>query len=1246
MKILDDVNGFPTGDGYNSSGYNYSYFTIIGVTTTGGAEKIQYSISGVGSTAGKYQVDNNFGRVIKKDHLATFNAEFNKVSFFDNETVKVLGKGVSGIVANKGWDSESETLKLFNVIGEFVDDDIIVGSQSNNKSTVEKTFKFDFDLNVDSSTEIENGWKQETGKLNSSIQNLHDNDYYQRFSYSIKGAVPYDTWKDSVNSLDHVAGFKNFCNLGVHSTAKHTLKSDELLDLDVDIDAEASVHEKFYYDLVSENTDDPTLSKLVTFDSKTITDYNESITNKVLLIDDISSQFTGIVTSIGGGVIGTTSFDLFTNGDSLFHRGFNPSSGVSTATHTVSIPRHEFNTGEQLIYKPQTGQSAIGIAATTVPGIGVTNLLPPTVFAIKEDNDLIKVAVAKSFADAGVSVSFVNVSGIGTNHTLSVPSKYATIRTLISIDNVIQSPVGITTAISVGLSTQVGISTNSIFLNDVSDIEGKSLLRIESEILKVNLVGVGSTNSLSVERGQMGTVAAAHTVGAAVTVMKGDYRIDEGRLYFTEAPYGPTGGISTFSSFTGRAYYRLSYTTNKILDDISDRFDGSTDKFNLTSNGVDATGITSSFGAVLINNIFQKPFLGVVGSSALSDYTLVGTGQTIDFTGTSGNKDLPRGGIINEFDVGIGSGYQFPRKAIFSAVVSNSGTIQSVGIVTGGAGYLSNPLVSISSTIGVGAAFTAFVSAGVVTSITINNAGAGYTNTGISTGLNFITVAPPSPYKNIPLTGGNGSGASIDVVVGTGGSIISFDMANRGIGYEIGDNLQLSTIPFQVGIGTSAFNITVKNKYQDKFSGWCFGQLLELDDFSFQFNGFRKSFLITRTITSKEYYSIVAQKGSGIILQNNLLIFINDILQTPGKDYTFNGGTRISFREAPKRNSKFRIYFYAGSESDFDEIDVDETIKPGDEFRLQKYEGEFEQDNRVVYELIAADTLETQTYSGVGISTDANFLRPTMWRKQTEDMTIDGLRISKERNYLEPKILPTSGIIKSVSSSDTKVYIKDSWSFSVVDGVEAKLNNISIVGNLAGIGTTAPKVEEIKNATYVGDYGDIVGIGTSAVGINTTGPALFFELKPDSTIFPANINSPTSKERLKTGITTGDYFVIQNTSIGSSTSGVTGIRTTSSGPEIVGVGTEFIDNVYFAEHIVSVGSSIVRVFSNVQSISGINTVGFATFGLSRVGNYSWGAVNISRGVNSKSFEFFNQNGVSGIETSAQVIRSLPVKITY
>ena len=59
---------------------------------------------------------------------------------------------------------------------------------------------------------------------------------------------------------------------------------------------------------------------------------------------------------------------------------------------------------------------------------------------------------------------FTNVIGIANTNTLSVPSDDASIRTLISIDNMIQSPLGVTTAISVGLATEVGISTNIIFL--------------------------------------------------------------------------------------------------------------------------------------------------------------------------------------------------------------------------------------------------------------------------------------------------------------------------------------------------------------------------------------------------------------------------------------------------------------------------------------------------------------------------------------------------------------------------------------------------------------------------------------------------------------------------------------------------------------------------------------------------------------------------------------------------------------
>ena len=191
-------------------------------------------------------------------------------------------------------------------------------------------------------------------------------------------------------------------------------------------------------------------------------------------------------------------------------------------------------------------------------------------------------------------------------------------------------------------------------------------------------------------------------------------------------------------------------------------------------------------------------------------------------------------------------------------------------------------------------------------------------------------------------------------------------------------------------------------------------------------------------------------------------------------------------------------------------------------------------------------------------------------------------------------------------------------------------------------------VENIEEVGIAGDFGIISGIGLSATGINTTGPAIFFEIEPDSTIYdPDGIPAGTQKitKRSRSGINTGDYFVIKNTFIGD---GVTGIRTTSSGPETVCIGNSFLDNVYYAEHIIPVGSKMLRVFANVNSIAGINTnpnnTGLSTYFKS--GNYSWGAISVTRGNNAKSFTFHNQNGILGIETSTQVIRSLPITTSY
>ena len=55
--------------------------------------------------------------------------------------------------------------------------------------------------------------------------------------------------------------------------------------------------------------------------------------------------------------------------------------------------------------------------------------------------------------------------------------------------------------------------------------------------------------------------------------------------------------------------------------------------------------------------------------------------------------------------------------------------------------------------------------------------------------------------------------------------------------------------------------------------------------------------------------TIRAAKGSNINVQDVLLVFINDTLQVPGEGYTFNGGSTITFAEAPKVGDKSKIIF-------------------------------------------------------------------------------------------------------------------------------------------------------------------------------------------------------------------------------------------------------------------------------------------------------------------------------------------------
>ena len=266
-----------------------------------------------------------------------------------------------------------------------------------------------------------------------------------------------------------------------------------------------------------------------------------------------------------------------------------------------------------------------------------------------------------------------------------------------------------------------------------------------------------------------------------------------------------------------------------------------------------------------------------------------------------------------------------------------------------------------------------------------------------------------------------------------------------------------------------------------------------------------------------------------------------------------------------------------------------------------------------------------------------------MWEKQTTDRIIDGVKVSKSRVQLEPQIYPSTNIIKSVEETDTKIYVKNTYPmFSTYDSITGTLNSVSIVG----FGTTAldtSSIEKIGSVTYAGDYGKITGIATAKTGGGQH--QLIFDITPDPLIVDALDNN-------RPAIASGDYFVIENTVIGSPSSNIANrVKAIGiDGSSVVGIGSTWIDGVYQAASVTTtgVGNTSLRVTSNVSALTGITTTDIPEAGDGETarpaGTYSWGYLNVSRNVaTAKSFTFYNQNGIAGIETSAHVSRTLQLK---
>ena len=1062
-----------------------------------------------------------------------------------------------------------------------------------------------------------------------------------------------------------------------------------------------------------------------------------------------------------------TSFDLKHNGDPIFVRQFDGSSttGVDTSTNKISLPNHFFQSGEAVKYTITGVDQRIGIVTTDFGGsVGSTSLLPTDLFAVKINDAQIGFATNATDAQAinPTLVQFTNV-GVGNSHFITATKQNT--KALVSIDNMIQAPIS-KTGIAATLSNDIVFETN-FATSGIVTISSNDIVKIDDEFMRVTSV-TGTGTTIFVVRPVLGSVIGAHTAGSTIEKFVGNYTITGNTLNFIDAPYGniPLGtstnppderdftGISTRSTFHARVFQKRgvegstfeTYNSNFVFDDVSNGFTGVTSNFTLKSDGANVSGITSNT-IMLVNNIFQAP-QGVQGGELGEYQNFESSGvTTVRFTaglGTPTGYDqnqggLPIGGLIVSVGSIEGAGYQPLVGAGGTAVISVGGTVQSISIGNSGSGYRTGVVtaynVGVQTYSGVLPVLThvgtATISNGHVTGFNITNGGVGFT----SANPPVVVIDEPVSYNDIPLvysssSSGVGTEATVSIKVGQGSSVIEFEVTNFGYGFKMTEVLTVPVggttgIPTDPSVSFSEFQISIQEVYNDNFNGFSPGEFEVLDRIDGLFDGEKKVFPLT---LQNEPISIRASRETNIQVDQTILVFINDILQVPNVSYTFEGGSQITFNEAPEgpgsgipEGDTSRILFYkGGGSSDVVFRDGEPTIKIGDTVELNAdIDGGqsivFDEDKRVVTGITTIDAVQTNLYRGPGLANDRTLTRPLDWCKQTVDKKINGQFVGKDRIKYEPAIFPAAYLTSSVGIDSTFAYVdtvrplfnianessnrvfqnsvtlisqnstSDATATSTVS-TGGTISSVTITDGgsgydftptvtIAGIGTLGtqatatasvtagvvtsvtitsggtnytsqplvyiqpPKItkEVIKVNSYTGDYGVIVGVGSTTVGAQKQ---LFFDTYIPTNSFMRDasvVGTPVSRSNVQPG----DLIVIKDTflSIGSTFASE------------VGVGNTFLDCVYkvgsastemvkvYNESSVGVTTAVIRIRCNVDTFG----PGIAHTVRPFMGNYSWGKINFEERINTKTFDAYNSTGVTGISTAGLVQRSASLK---
>jgi hypothetical protein len=1193
---------------YNSSDNDYSYFEVVGINTNLG--RVDYKINN--ETYGTYTIDSGYGTVVNKNDIAIFEMELESCDYINGETVKTLDengniKFTGQVLDNNGWNREKSELKITKALGKLEINDVLYGEQSLINSKVIYLNSFNIKAKLGVSRDKIN-YKDNITDLNSDLKKIQDSNYYQDFSYSIKGHTQYEDWKEPVKSIIHPSGFKEFSDLQIVSKPKNRLKlnsTNSTLNFNVNIEKESYIHTKNNFTVVNEGSPVRNPTQRIYFGSGSnlwpVAVKGDSLVNGLELIPyylnktntvtnlKLASEFDGSydsyslgervftfnsnqreylgVSTVGlivGDKIGYSTYHEFPNDTKIISIGINsvrtlhphrlysgsttqnlevrrnlnqnkisgitsfrilsennsPVLAISTNTsgvligapNCISIP-NSFENGQIIKYE-NIGGTKIGIQTTSLVTGGVsTDKLPSTLYVTKISNTRFKVS--------GLSTSsplILTSTGSGI-HKFSFSSPNSNV--LLTIDNIIQAPI-YKTSIKLDLSSDVGISSTVLFVSSgINSITPSNVLKIEDEYLRIKTIGINEENSIEVERAFLGSDIKDHSGIQTAYVYNGNYSIKEDIIYFTSPPFGPSGlpGIEISSKFNGRLFNRTSSPTrpndkNVIFDDISDQFVG-VSSFKLKQEGETIVGVYTNTNSESGGDLNNNPIILINNVPQVPNYSF-------DILNSSSNEinfidESPKIGKILTFSANKGFGYQPLVAAGATVSVSAAGTISNVYLNGRGSGYRTPPNIELITETGYGASITAVVGAsGSVTSLIITNPGVGYT----SDNTPEVKIDEPIPYYELSLNydslNGIGTEAKVSIVVDDDSSISKIEITNSGFNYKVGEVLNVVGLVTDSGVGNNfeELKITVTETYSDSFSGMYLGQFVQFEDISSQFDSIRTDFDLITTVEGERRKVVFKNKNVNIKIENNLLVYINDILQVPNESYIYLNGL-LSFKEPPKEESTCMILFYQGSIYDVDLIVPPETIKIGDTLRIEDSEltlTDYEQDDRVVKRIVSTNELDTFPYSGAG--RNGLTVKPISWTKQKNDRVINGALITKSRRNNSSKIYPSAKLIWNFNKEDNKVYVDNAYPLFI------ELDN-----SIGQILEDQRKVNIIDSSSFnLADIQVNVSSSSTISSINIISGGFGYDNSPNISISSPNIADPFYNWSYSSGVNTSFAF--------------------------------------------------------------------------------------------------------------------------